>query len=77
MTASLQEQAASGRRRGKGIIFAFLAPAIVIYTVLFLYPGLSAFRISLYKWQGFRWDKAEYIGLANFREALGDRWLEP
>jgi ABC-type sugar transport system permease subunit len=65
----------SGRRRSKGIIFAFMTPGILIYALLFLYPAASALRISLYKWQGFKWETAEYIGLANFREALRDRWL--
>lgn len=75
MTTTIQRKLTSGRRRGKGIIFAFLAPGILIYSVLFLYPAISALRISLYDWQGFKWEKAEFIGLANFAEALQDRWL--
>lgn len=65
----------SGRRRSRSIIFVFLSPGILFYILLFLYPAASAFRISMYKWQGFKWENAEYIGLANFREALRDRWL--
>jgi N-acetylglucosamine transport system permease protein len=75
VTSAVQTRVASGRRRGKGIIFAFLVPGIVIYSLLFLYPALSAFRISLYKWQGYKWENAQYVSLDNFREALQDRWL--
>ena len=31
-----------GRSRGKGIVYAFLAPAVVIYSVFFVYPSLDA-----------------------------------
>lgn len=65
----------SGRRRGKGIIFTFLTPAILIYAVFFLYPAASAFRISLYNWSGFYIKNATYVGLANFEEALNDKWV--
>jgi len=65
----------SGRRKGRSIIFVFLTPAILIYASLFLYPALSAFRISLYRWSGFEFENAQYIGLANFKEAITDKWL--
>jgi len=65
----------SGRRKGRGIIFVFLTPAILIYALFFLYPAARAFRISLYRWTGFNYANAEYVGLANFQEALTDRWL--
>ena len=65
----------SGRKKGKGIIFTFLAPAILIYAVFFLYPSADAFRISLYKWSGFYFKNATFIGLGNFKEALNDKWM--
>jgi len=65
----------SGRRKGKGIIFAFLAPAILIYAIFFLYPAFNAFQISLYDWSGFSFSSARFVGLANFKEALADKWV--
>jgi len=65
----------SGRKKGKGIIFTFLAPAILIYAIFFLYPSADAFRISLYKWSGFYFKNATFIGLGNFKEALNDKWM--
>jgi len=65
----------SGRKKGKGIIITFLAPAILIYAVFFLYPSADAFRISLYKWSGFYFKNATFIGLGNFKEALNDKWM--
>ena len=65
----------SGRRKGKGIIFTFLAPAILIYAIFFLYPAFNAFQISLYDWSGFSFSSARFVGLANFKEALADKWV--
>lgn len=65
----------SGRRKGKSIIVVFLAPAVLLYTALFLYPVLDAFRISLYDWKGFNFANAQFIGLGNFVEAFGDKWV--
>jgi len=65
----------SGRRRGKGIVVLYLAPAVVLYGVLFAYPAVNALRIGLYRWSGLSLGSAEFIGLANFAEAFGDRWV--
>jgi ABC-type sugar transport system permease subunit len=65
----------SGRRRGKGIVFVFLAPAILLYLIFFIYPSVSALRISLFDWTGFNFATAEFLGLGNFKELLNDRWV--
>lgn len=65
----------SGRKRGKGIVFAFLAPALLLYLIFFVYPSISALRISLFNWTGFNYASAEFLGLGNFRELLNDRWV--
>jgi ABC-type sugar transport system permease subunit len=65
----------SGRRKGKGIIFAFLAPALLLYAFFFLYPTFEALRMSLYDWSGLNIATAEFVGLGNFVEAVGDRWV--
>jgi ABC-type sugar transport system permease subunit len=63
------------RWRSKGFILLYLAPAALVYLVFYIYPAADAFRISLYRWTGFAFGNAEFIGLANFREVLRDEQL--
>ncbi len=49
----------------------FLAPALIFYLVLFIYPACRAFYISLFDWNGFTSDM-KFIGLKNFKELMGD-----
>ena len=49
----------------------FLAPAVIMYAFLFIYPAAKAFYISLFDWNGFT-SNMKFIGLANFRELFGD-----
>ncbi len=65
----------SGRRKGRGIIVAFLVPTILVYLVLFVYPSLESLRLSLYDWKGINPDNARFVGFANFVEAAQDRWV--
>jgi ABC-type sugar transport system permease subunit len=65
----------SGRKRGKGIIFTFLFPALLIYILLFVYPAFNTFKYSLYNWSGFGINNAVFIGLGNFKEALTDQYV--
>jgi ABC-type sugar transport system permease subunit len=66
---------ASGRRRGKGIIYLFLAPAVLLYSIFFIYPAFDSLRISMYDWAGLNIANAKFIGLRNFAEAFDDRWV--
>ncbi len=49
----------------------FLAPALLFYVCLFIYPSLKAFYISLFDWDGFS-GNMKFIGLSNFKELFGD-----
>jgi len=49
----------------------FLAPAMILYLILFIYPALRAFYISLFDWNGFT-SSMKFIGLKNFQELFGD-----
>lgn len=49
----------------------FLAPVILIMLVYIVYPILSTFHISLYKWNGISADKT-FIGLGNWSALLAD-----
>lgn len=52
------------RSRSFFIVLA-LAPAVILMTIFMLYPVLSVFQMSLYRWGGYSPDK-EFIGFQNF-----------
>ena len=56
----------------KRIIVPFLAPALALYLVFFLYPAVQSLWVSLHDWSGFTRDM-RFIGLRNFQEVLKDR----
>src|SRR5262245_7103020 len=49
----------------------FILPAIVAYAILFLYPTVRAFYLSLFDWSGLG-TKRNFIWLDNFRELLAN-----
>lgn len=49
----------------KRLIWLFLAPAVVLYGVLFIYPVAASLFYSLYDWDGFTQQK-HFVGLGNF-----------
>lgn len=59
------------RRPMRTMVLAFLAPALIFYGTLFIYPTVKAFYISLFDWNGFT-SGMEFIGLKNFTELFGD-----
>ncbi len=75
MAATVTTDRSVGRSRGKGIVYAFLAPAAVLYSVFFVYPTLDAFYIALFDWSGFDWPSAKFVGASNFIKAYGDKWV--
>ena len=52
-------------------IVTCVAPAVLLFTVFMVYPALSVFRMSLYKWGGYSDTKA-FVGLGNFKLLLSD-----
>ncbi len=60
-----------GRRGRNIVILPFLAPAVILYTVFFIYPALRAFYISLTDWSGY--GAAKFVGLKNFAELFRDK----
>lgn len=56
----------------KLLIALFLLPAILLYTLFVVYPGLQAFVISLYKWRGMDPQMDAFVGLANFVRFFSD-----
>jgi raffinose/stachyose/melibiose transport system permease protein len=52
-------------------IAAYLAPAVVLYTVFIIVPVVQAVHYSFYDWDGLQ-PLTDFIGLGNYREAFGD-----
>ena len=59
------------RRRQWRIIAPFLLPSLVLYLLFVVYPGASAFWVSLHRWRGLR--TITYVGLENFAKLPYDR----
>ncbi|QJC51090.1 sugar ABC transporter permease [Paenibacillus albicereus] len=51
--------------------YGMVAPAILIFSVFFLYPIFYMLYLSLFEWNFVSPDKA-FVGLGNFRELLAD-----
>ncbi|MBF0709350.1 MULTISPECIES: carbohydrate ABC transporter permease [Bacillaceae] len=56
--------------RSKWPAFVGLAPAFLIYILFAIVPILISFYYSVMRWDGFT--EMEFVGLANFQEALTD-----
>ncbi|MDP2697941.1 carbohydrate ABC transporter permease [Thalassospira sp.] len=57
-------------RKAKLPVFAFLAPATIIYTVFMIYPLLDSIRLSFYT--SVSGGDLTFVGLDNYRTILGD-----
>lgn len=51
----------------------FALPALVVYTVLTVYPLVQTLGLSFTNWDGFSMEGLQFVGLANFRNLFGDR----
>ena len=68
MTRDAERPETDARRAGLGILFAFLAPALLIYAAFTVYPVLRTFYNAFHaiKPQGV----VEFVGLSNFTTLL-------
>ncbi|MBI5150042.1 MAG: sugar ABC transporter permease [Candidatus Omnitrophica bacterium] len=51
--------------------FSFAFPAIIIFSIFYIYPFFDIFRLSFHQWNGIT-PSMKYVGLQNFRELMGD-----
>jgi ABC-type sugar transport system permease subunit len=58
----------SGKR---SVVLPFILPALVVYTLFFVYPAIQALWVSLHDWSGFGKNMV-YIGLGNYQEMSRD-----
>jgi len=53
------------------VAWIFLAPSLILYIYLFVFPTIEAFRISFYKWSGFS-ANMQFVGFDNFLKLIRD-----
>lgn len=53
------------------MVILFLLPALILYLLLFIYPAIRAFYVSLFNWNGFT-TSMKFVGLGNFKELFRD-----
>lgn len=51
--------------------FLFVLPAVVIFSVFYVYPFFNIFNLSFYEWNGISLGR-QFVGLANFKELMTD-----
>jgi ABC-type sugar transport system permease subunit len=60
-----------GRQGRRRLVLPFVLPALILYSMFFMYPALRAFWVSLHDWTGFG-SNMVYIGLGNYRQMWND-----
>ena len=51
--------------------FSFVLPAVLIFSIFYIYPFFDIFRLSFHEWNGIT-PAMKYAGLQNFRELMQD-----
>jgi len=67
--------ARTARRRrlaGRATPYLFLAPALVLFVGLIVYPMIRAFQMSFYDWKVLAGATSTFIGFDNYARAMGD-----
>jgi len=66
------KERSSSRARQLPTVIVFLLPGIFLFLVFNIYPLLKAFQISFYDWSIAPNKPSEFVGLANYAQALKD-----
>jgi len=51
--------------------FLFVLPAVLIFSIFYIYPFIELIRLSLHQWQGI--GPMAFVGLQNFKELASDQ----
>lgn len=54
------------------INFSFTLPAILIFSVFYIYPFYDIFHLSFHEWNGIT-PTADFVGLNNYKELMSDQ----
>ncbi len=52
--------------------YLFILPAVLIFSIFYIYPFYEIFNLSLHEWNGISLAK-DFIGIDNFKEILQDK----
>ncbi len=52
--------------------FSFIIPAVLIFSIFYIYPFFEIFNLSLHEWDGISLDR-QFVGFANFQELAHDQ----
>ncbi|MBQ7836785.1 MAG: sugar ABC transporter permease [Clostridia bacterium] len=58
-------------KKPRAFIFFCIAPALLLFLVFMVYPTISVFVMSLFKWGGYSTSRA-FVGIDNFKALLSD-----
>ena len=50
--------------------YLFILPAIVIFSLFYIYPFFKVFQLSLSQWDGIAFKPAAFVGFAHFRDII-------
>jgi raffinose/stachyose/melibiose transport system permease protein len=59
------------RKQNRPLVF-FFAPALALYAVLFLFPGINSLRLSVLNWNIFDGKPATFSGIENYQRLAED-----
>lgn len=61
----------------KGFLLLFTLPTLVLYLVLYVWPFIYAFYLSLFRWKGYSLTDMVYSGLYNYEKLFNDEivWI--
>ncbi|HCT89925.1 MAG TPA: sugar ABC transporter permease [Lachnospiraceae bacterium] len=60
-------------RKKKAEALLLSLPAFLLYSFIFIYPMISVFRLSLFKWNGIPNSPLEFVGMKNYVALFTDR----
>lgn len=60
----------SKRRKIESVLLSL--PAFLLYSFIFIYPMVSVFRLSFFKWNGIPSSPLEYVGIKNYLNLFND-----
>lgn len=51
---------------------AFVLPAVIIFSVFYIYPFFEIFNLSLHEWNGIS-PQRDFVGIGNFKDVFADK----
>lgn len=61
------------KEKGNYLFIAFcIVPALLLFSVFFMYPIVRSFAIAFYRWSGQTKNTEVFVGLTNFRTMMDD-----